>query len=344
MRFFKHLLLIVVLFASVQANAQYEILFTQYQMSPLTLNPALTGAYEGSYRVGGISRRQWDVPTSTFFTNSVFVDAPLIMVGKRNWIGAGLMMYRDAAGSAENRLNQSNVALSAAFHYALDKKYKNIFTFGLKIGGSSFAFNPTTNDPLTYTGLAGKSDPDFKNNYPTRKFVDFSAGVMLKSKIDKKSNITVGVGLGHINSPRIGLNKATATTTGYKLPMAFTGHIEYSRDINKKLSIMPSFLFRTISGSKDGTIQAQVGYKLDPVRKPDLVLKAGLGYRLIQNYNNLCILIGADYKNFRFGLGYDIPRADLATAVNNTLELSLHYTGKIYKKPVTKGAHFCPKY
>jgi type IX secretion system PorP/SprF family membrane protein len=264
------------------------------------------------------------------------------MVGKRNWIGAGLMMYRDVAGNSTNHLTQQNVALSAAFHYALDKKYKNILTFGLKIGGSSFAFN-ADGKQLTYAGLSGGSDPEFSKNYPTRNFIDFSAGVMLKSKIDKKSNITFGIGLGHINSPRIALSTANATT-GYRLPMAFTGHLEYSRDINKKVSIMPSLLFRTISGSKDGTIQAQVGYKLDPVRRPDLTLKGGLGYRFIGNFNNLCLLLGADYKNFRFGLGYDIPRADLATAVQNTLELSLHYTGKIYKKPVTKGAHFCPKY
>ncbi len=341
MRFFKHLLLIVVLFASVQANAQKDIIFSQYQMSPLTLNPALAGAYEGTYRVGGMRRNQWDIADPTFGTTLAFVDAPLIMVGKRNWIGAGVMFYNDKAGRqfvGEDKkggvLTQSQVSLSAAFHYALDKKYKNVFTFGLKIGGSGLEYD---NGGDTYTKLSGGpgQTPTNKKNY-----VDFGAGVMLKSKIDKKSTFSAGLSLDHINKPNISL---TSATNKVPLNMLTTVHVDYSRDLNKKLSIMPSLLYRQVSGSKDFTAQAQVGYKLDPVRKPDLILKAGLGYRLINNYNNLEILLGADYKAFRFFFAYDIPRVP-SSEIRNSAELGLHYTGKIYKKPVTKGAHFCPKY
>jgi type IX secretion system PorP/SprF family membrane protein len=346
MRFFKHLLLIVGLFASVQANAQKDIIFSQYQMSPLTLNPALAGAYEGTYRVGAMRRNQWDVIDPTFGTTLAFVDAPLIMVGKRNWIGAGVMYYKDKAGDKQfagestkgGGITQSQTSLSAAFHYALDKKYKNIFTFGLKIGGSGITYD---NNGETFTQLSGGAKlTDVKK----KNFVDFGAGVMLKSKIDKKSTFSAGLSIDHINKPNISL---ISTTSRVPLNALTTVHLDYSRDLNKKLSLMPSLLYRQVSGSKDLTLQALFGYKLDPTKRPDLILKGGVGYRTgvgSNNYNNLEILLGADYKTFRFSFAYDLPRADLKIPVNSSMELGLHYTGKIYKKPVTKGAHFCPKY
>lgn len=59
----------LILFLIPKANAQDKH-FTQFYASPLTLNPALTGAMDGSYRIGAIYRDQWrqvlDNPIKTF--------------------------------------------------------------------------------------------------------------------------------------------------------------------------------------------------------------------------------------------------------------------------------------
>ncbi|MBK6997474.1 MAG: type IX secretion system membrane protein PorP/SprF [Lewinellaceae bacterium] len=69
--------------------------FTQFYAAPLSLNPALTGAMEGSYRVGTIYRDQWrkvlDNPIKTF---SMFADLRFDTRRKKNnddAIGLGLM-------------------------------------------------------------------------------------------------------------------------------------------------------------------------------------------------------------------------------------------------------------
>ena len=85
MKFVKHLLFSAVLLISTQVQAQHEYIFTNYYMSPMTLNPAMVGAYEGTYRVGALQRQQWNVAPSIFQTTSAFVDMPVIMIQKRHW-------------------------------------------------------------------------------------------------------------------------------------------------------------------------------------------------------------------------------------------------------------------
>ncbi|MEL6925345.1 MAG: type IX secretion system membrane protein PorP/SprF, partial [Bacteroidota bacterium] len=52
----------IVLLVSVASFAQAQNPinhFSLFDFTPLTLNPAQTGAYEGSVRIGGLYRDQW---------------------------------------------------------------------------------------------------------------------------------------------------------------------------------------------------------------------------------------------------------------------------------------------
>src|SRR5215469_6509866 len=55
--------------------------FSQFFASPLTLNPALTGKFNGVVRVAGNYRNQWPAINNAFITSTIAVDAP-ILVGK----------------------------------------------------------------------------------------------------------------------------------------------------------------------------------------------------------------------------------------------------------------------
>ncbi len=338
MKFVKHLLFSIVLLISTQAQAQHEYIFTNYYMSPMTLNPAMVGAYEGTYRVGALQREQWNIAPSIYTTTSAFVDMPVVMIKKRHWIGAGLSLYKDAAGSGDNpQIAQTQVALSAAFHYALDKKYKNVLTIGAALGGGRNGFEQGSSDKLLLANGAKLTNSKIS-------FTDINAGIMLKSKIDKKSDLSLGFSVRHINTPNISLGKAY-----YKpdikdtLSAALTFHVEYNRALSKRLSISPNLLYRRIGGSQDISIQAVAGYQINPKRK-DLILKGGLGIRGFGNHA-INVLAGADFKNFKLMVGYDIPTGSVfGSNTGSTLEIALHYTGKVYKNPVVKGVHFCPKY
>ena len=69
-------------------------------MSPLGVNPALAGAYNGSYRINGIYRDQYrGAATNPFGGFSLNIDAPIIRgIRKQDWIGVGLRI--------ETKINQ----------------------------------------------------------------------------------------------------------------------------------------------------------------------------------------------------------------------------------------------
>ena len=131
MKMIKPLLLTLSLFLFGHLHAQ-DIHWSLFNLSPLTLNPAHTGDFNGTFRVGGIIRDQARSVLSNedYLTPSIHVDAPIIMLGKRNWLGIGGMVYNDKAGTAA--LTTTSAMLSAAIHIPTNRKGTSIFSFGLQ--------------------------------------------------------------------------------------------------------------------------------------------------------------------------------------------------------------------
>jgi type IX secretion system PorP/SprF family membrane protein len=122
-------------FVFTAARAQ-DIHFTLYDMVPLMFNPGQTGAFSGSYRVAGIYRDQWVSVTGApneFKTPGFSVDVPLIKGFRDNdWVGVGVIFYSDKSGSLG--LQNSAFKLSAAYHFALDKKGNTVLSLGFQTG------------------------------------------------------------------------------------------------------------------------------------------------------------------------------------------------------------------
>src|SRR6187402_2597459 len=74
----KHLrtavLLLIMFHFQYKTFAQSDPHFTQYYVYPSWLNPALTGAFDGAYRVSGIYRTQWGNISSPYSTAGISAD------------------------------------------------------------------------------------------------------------------------------------------------------------------------------------------------------------------------------------------------------------------------------
>src|SRR5438552_6174149 len=68
------MLLLLLTGAGREVQAQVDPHFSQYYVYPSWLNPALTGAFDGNYRVSGIYRSQWGNISSPFQTTGVSAD------------------------------------------------------------------------------------------------------------------------------------------------------------------------------------------------------------------------------------------------------------------------------
>ncbi|HEY8690580.1 MAG TPA: type IX secretion system membrane protein PorP/SprF, partial [Chitinophagaceae bacterium] len=74
----KAVLVIIVVFNFLSgANAQ-DPHFSQFFASPLTLNPALTGKFDGTLRVAGNYRNQWPAFNNVYTTSTLNVDFSIL--------------------------------------------------------------------------------------------------------------------------------------------------------------------------------------------------------------------------------------------------------------------------
>ncbi|HEU0065301.1 MAG TPA: type IX secretion system membrane protein PorP/SprF, partial [Flavisolibacter sp.] len=75
--------------------------FSQFFASPLTLNPALTGKFDGVYRVAINYRNQWPTINNAFTTATASFDAGILKgkIPDFDQFGIGFMGFTDKSGN-----------------------------------------------------------------------------------------------------------------------------------------------------------------------------------------------------------------------------------------------------
>ena len=325
--------------------------YTLFNFSPIILNPANTGAFEGTARIGGIFRDQSPTLNNLYTSPSFYLDAPLLNVRKRDWVGLGISVYSDQAGPF---LSKNFFHFAGAYHLALDKKRKNTFSLGVSGGTINHRFDDTrSQDAFWPDGVTGV--PDGTLDSPASQ-LDLNAGILFKAQINKVTNMNIGFSLNHFikfDTTSIALLQGGRR---YKLPTLFTLHGEYNVDLNKQWIMSPSFLFQRTANHNEGAIQVLLGYRLlkreirDNGKKGKIlqdpeapVLRFGLGYRLGDAAQ---ILLGYQWKSFKVGLSYDLTLSGLNDANQGVggFEIGASYIIQIFKKPQVDPVILCPKF
>ncbi len=228
------------------ATAQ-DIHFSQLTESPLMVNPANAGFFNGYQRVILNYRDQWTAPNSPFKTMGASIDADLGMKAKKSaYLGLGGFVFQDVAGTSNWKtfkgdlfLNgilktsaASRIALGVGAGYGQNSADLSKLTYGTQYNGTGFSAD-----------LPSYEKPEFqKHNY-----FDMSAGFNFeydKTKVNFDADnfywFKIGVAVYHINQPALHYN----VTTESKLAMKYVGNISARFDIkNTKLSILPSVVY-----------------------------------------------------------------------------------------------------
>lgn len=354
----KILLLALLMVLTTQIFAQDKH-YSLYDMAPIRINPANTGAFEGTLRVGGIYRNQGNSDLAKFTTPSFYADAPILMLGKRNWVGVGFLVLSDKAGSLE--LGETQAALSASIHRMMDKKGKTVMTLGLQGGSVSrnikgYSQNASTGYSIKEEfGILGPDEIEETNLMDDSKKsgLDFGLGLLLKSEMNKTTDLRVGVAFHHLLKPNYALNVTGNTGGGtgggqgpdnQRRPLTAILHGGLDVDLNDKMTLNPSFFIQTTQGTPiELALQGWLGFKLN--EEKDIKLNVGLGYRASDAGE---VLIGMDYGALKAALSYDITLSsqnDYAPsyAASGGFELSAYYIFKVFKKPTVTPAILCPK-
>lgn len=342
-----------------------DLHYSYYHFTPLTVNPALAGAYNGSYRVGGIFKSQFFQAANTqgYTTLNLFIDAPIIRGFRKNdWIGIGLEtnvlgwagnhINKESTSPDQmltgNSLNWTNFKAGAAYHFSLNKKQTSIITLGAQYNTATMNFHEFTNLDSRYGIVTRKPDPDIdaflrqrsgggNNTNPNQQgirlgYKDWNVGLLF-NKRGKDSDLKIGASVEGFLRPRIPDN------TNRK-PVGINAHASYEMSLNKRTKIEPAAYYYSLGSANALNINGQVKYLVN--EEKEFTLTGGLGMR---NLRQAILLGGAQFKEYRVGASFDLDISTYMPASQNVggFEIALIYMGKIYKRPKPEPVIFCPR-
>jgi len=331
-----YFILFFVFFLTLTSFAQ-DIHFSQPDLSPVNLNPALTGLFDADYRLHVNERRQWRSITVPYRTFSTTFDAALRKFPVPGFFGAGLVFNTDKAGDGDFGTNQ--IKLAIAYHYRF-KKDTNL----LVSGGFNFVYNQHSINyskfyfPNQYNGYI--YDPNLPNNetFPSDNMHYFDASFGLSANyVYKNVPVEAGIAFHHLNKPQQSFFNQTAVDLDRK----FDFHAAANFTINEKTSLLPTVFWFRQGKFNELNIGGLAQRKLNSLAFRSVYLGGWLRWR---DAGIICFAF--DYQNFRVGISYDINVSSLkvASAGRGGLELSIRYIFNNPDKMLIPGKHICPPY
>lgn len=315
----KNIFLIFFLFFNVCLVAQ-DAHFSQFFTSPLTLNPANTGNFNGTLRAASNFRSQMPDFQNAFATKTLSIDAPVFQnyIPPNDKLSVGLLILSDQTGN--KLLNNNNVALSLAYSKALDEKGSHSISVGFQYNYSIYRFDfskANFEDELTPSGFTlSSSELLLENNFTKRKS-DFNTGLLYKGSTSENNLFYLGASYYHLLKPSIGF----ITSTYFTDPrINFHGGSYFS--ISESTSIHSSFQYQIQDNIHQLVLGSALGYHLDSGSGYDFY--AGLWYR---NKFSLIPYLGVEWNQLRAGISYDLPVSKELTNSNfyQSSEFSLIY-------------------
>jgi len=317
---------------SISLTAQ-DLHFTNYTTAPQTLNPAMIGDFQGTFKVGGIYRDQFsNFFSKGFKSQSLFAEANLKTgLKEHHWMSVGLALDNDKSGDLA--LGSTRISGTVAYHLSLDKKYKNVFSIGAQF--SSITRNSDSSLARTEQSLTGMGvDPDIAllDTYDSRQ-MDFNAGLGFRSRLNKYALFKTGFGIYHFIASE---NDAANQTQDY-FPLRFNAHASLRYDVNKTISLEPRLLLSKAATATDLALQVVSTYWMK-----DKGIDFGLGYRV---GDAMEFIVGYHHKDWIITGAYDMTVSSASTYNQNFggFEIGAYKIITKHPKPKVEYIQICPR-
>ena len=321
--------------------------FSQFFASPLTLNPALTGKFNGTLRVAGNYRNQWPAVNNAFITSTISVDGNILqdrLPETDSW-GLGIMAMSDK--TASGILTSNFISLSTAYHKSLDEEGLNQLGVGFQgtyanksLDGLRLNFQDGLQ--LDGTWLPSPTEPVNQKRVNANYF-DMNAGVLYNGSFTGNDNIYLGASLYHINKPK----ESFLGMDGIILPSRLTIHTGgYFPVANSPSTLYFSALYASQATAHEivfgGAWEVNVGTN---EQEKQTNVYFGSWARFNNVTDAIIPYIGLDYGSFNLGISYDVNVSAFKTASEGRggIEISLIYI----RKPTDGGRRRempCPRF
>ncbi len=332
----KPLLLAILLLVTFAANAQ-DPHFSQFFASPLTLNPALTGKFDGTLRVAGNYRNQWPAFNNVYTTSTLSVDFPIFkkrLPDYDTW-GIGILALTDKAGGGV--LTNNYLGVSTSYHKALDEDGFQQLGIGFQGTYGQKRLNTDNlkfEDQLTPFGFTGVTQDVFNDQNVNINYLDINAGLLFTSSTNEDNNFYIGASMYHINRPKESfkggtwnISPRTTISAGGYFPVA------------ENMTLHTSGIYQIQNKATEINLGGALAIAIDPESENPSNFYIGSWYRV---NDALIPYLGLEFSGLRLGATYDVNTSSLKAGSESRggMEISLIY---VKRPPGSKGIP-CPKF
>lgn len=319
----------LIMFVSLMLNAQ-DPHFTQFNMQPLLLNPALTGNFTGDFRANINYRDQWRSVSEPYTTMQFSADGR-VTKARDAQLSVGGFVLTDKAGASEFKQTVAGVNVAAGVRIGRTSS----ITAG--IGGGLFSQNLNSGNLIwdsQYNGM--QYDPLLPSNenatmLSVSKF-DLNAGLVYKFMIGSNNPYyndgvkgTIGVSAYHLTQPA----QVSMLTEDAK-HSRIAAHADISIGLaGTNVAIQPSFLMMIQGNQKEIMPGLVFRYLLREQSRYTGFIKSSAfsigGYYRAGDAINIVTLF--EFSNFGVGFSYDLNASGFSKATNGSgaLEFALRF-------------------
>lgn len=345
MKQFKSFVLLSILVSGFNLTAQ-DIHFSQVAETPLLINPANTGFYNGYVRTIVNYRSQWASMGKAFQTINFSADAGLFKSKRRKaFLGLGFVLFQDKAGSA--KLTKTTAMVNISGLVKVSKK--SVLSCGIYGGAVG---NTANYNNLTFASQfnGNEIDPQAANGESVvfRSFTttDVGAGlayefgtVKLDQDHDDVTKVRVGFAAYHLARPK----QEYAPGSTYRLPIRWVGSIMSNIDFeDTRFTLTPTFVMQK-QGQRDKSIPSVYPIRgaFEYVVGSYLKVRMATGTKVTGEKTQNAIGFGLFYRSkdaiipkvllelgdFGIGMSYDVNVSTYRSASRNMggFEVSLRY-------------------
>lgn len=302
--------------------------FSQYFMSPTTLNPALIGYGVSNARVMSVYRSQWWGASPSAFTTYT-ASAEMRFLNKKSELSPFSLAVSAVTDASNSGLLKNNYfSTGLCYDQPLDAD-KSQLSIGVSLGyGNRMIDASKTNfgdefGSLGYNAIVSSNDPAGMVN---KHYVDFSSGLQY-NYMSKNWGMKLGGALFHIAQPRE-LNKNTQLIN---MKLRFTANASAVKKYNggDELHFMGSYTNHGVNNIV--TLGTMYKFKFADQHMLDR-FNVGVFDRINDAYVGY---LGFEQKAWSFGFSYDLIRSDIQTYFNSvqSMEFSLAWLVPSKKRP-----------
>ncbi len=347
-----------ILILTMNAVMSQDIHFTQFYMSPLNLNPAMTGVMNCKNRFIGNYRNQWAgaLKSNAYNTFSMSYDQKNT-VGREDYFGIGGTLWSDVAGESRFGTTQGRLSFSYSKKMSGYRQKSSYLVIGADAGITQRRISEKDLRWPSQISTNGFDPTQIGENIDDNDFLypDISAGILYFANLDKDNSYYFGTALHHLNQPNVTFFRSTSGNT-VPLNNRFTLHGGGQFEMKPKVSILPFALFMAQGPHRQFNGGANFRFLMGNVRTSDQSFQVGAWYRLgVQDgdptttkdgvkLHSDAVILSSRFQVGQMGIGfsYDLNISGLAASSpgNGAFEFSLTYE---LCGPESRGV-YCPRF